>query len=215
MGKDPAFLFYPGDWLGGTLGMTLEEKGAYLELLVMQWNCHRIAEADATRVVGEKNWNRLIHKFTRDENGLFFNERLDLEKMKRNEHSAKQKQNALKRWHKTGISEGIAVAMPLENENENSIKVLNNKKEHDDFSDEYFSTLFDDITIGDYAMAFRHIDVPAEFEKFKLKVRKAPNEYKTRDTGGMRFAFQYHLSRVKVSPTPVKTQKLTMKDLGL
>ena len=27
MAKDPAFLFYPGDWLGGTMGMTLEEKG--------------------------------------------------------------------------------------------------------------------------------------------------------------------------------------------
>jgi len=22
MGKDPAFLFYPGDWLGGTMTMT-------------------------------------------------------------------------------------------------------------------------------------------------------------------------------------------------
>lgn len=36
MTKSPAFLFYPGDWLGGTLGMTLEEKGAYMELLILQ-----------------------------------------------------------------------------------------------------------------------------------------------------------------------------------
>ena len=38
MGKDPAFLFYPGDYLSGTMGMTFEEKGAYVELLMMQFN---------------------------------------------------------------------------------------------------------------------------------------------------------------------------------
>ena len=38
MAKDPAFLFYPNDWLGGTMGMTFEEKGAYMELLMMQFN---------------------------------------------------------------------------------------------------------------------------------------------------------------------------------
>ena len=35
MAKDPAFLFYPGDWIGGTMGMTFEEKGAYMEILMM------------------------------------------------------------------------------------------------------------------------------------------------------------------------------------
>ena len=38
MAKDPAFLFYPNDYMGGTLGMTLEEKGAYMELLILQFN---------------------------------------------------------------------------------------------------------------------------------------------------------------------------------
>ena len=36
--KDPAFLFYPNDWIGGTMGMTFEEKGAYMELLILQFN---------------------------------------------------------------------------------------------------------------------------------------------------------------------------------
>jgi len=32
MSKDPAFLFYPNDYIGGTMGMTFEEK-------VHIWNC--------------------------------------------------------------------------------------------------------------------------------------------------------------------------------
>lgn len=38
MAKDPAFLFYPGDWLGGTMGMSLTQKGAYFHLLMVQFN---------------------------------------------------------------------------------------------------------------------------------------------------------------------------------
>jgi hypothetical protein len=38
MSKDPAFLFYPNDYIGGTMGMTFEEKGAYMELLMLQFN---------------------------------------------------------------------------------------------------------------------------------------------------------------------------------
>ena len=38
MGKDPAFLFYPGDWTSGTQGYTFEEKGAYLTLLCVQFD---------------------------------------------------------------------------------------------------------------------------------------------------------------------------------
>mgnify|MGYP006921364929 CR=1 FL=1 len=113
MAKDPAFLFYPGDWLGGTMGMTLEEKGAYLELLVMQWNSGRIANDAAIRLVGEKLWHKLEHKFDADGGGLF-NKRLEHEKQKRKKHSENQSINAKKRW-----SRGNAVALPLENENIN------------------------------------------------------------------------------------------------
>lgn len=117
MAKDPAFLFYPGDWLGGTMGMTYEEKGAYLELLVMQWNCHRITNDVAKRMLGNELWQKISHKFSKDANG-FFNKRLEEEIQKRRKHSEKQRDNANKRWKKD-VCDGIANAMPLENENEN------------------------------------------------------------------------------------------------
>ena len=34
--KDPAFLFYPKDWLEGTAHMMPEEKGVYIDLLAHQ-----------------------------------------------------------------------------------------------------------------------------------------------------------------------------------
>ena len=34
--KNPAVLWYPGDYLVGTMGMTWEEKGRYVELLNLQ-----------------------------------------------------------------------------------------------------------------------------------------------------------------------------------
>lgn len=121
MAKDPAFLFYPGDWLGGTMGMTFEEKGAYLELLVMQWHCRRIAKPNAIRVVGLELWQKISAKFSEDKEG-FYNKRLELEVIKRKQHAEKQSINAKKRWNssnKNYVCDGIANAMPLENENIN------------------------------------------------------------------------------------------------
>jgi uncharacterized phage protein (TIGR02220 family) len=82
MAKDPAFLFYPNDYIGGTMGMTFEEKGAYIELLMLQFNrghmtCHMIGQ-----VVGQL-WVKLQDKFCVDENGLYYNIRLENEIEKR------------------------------------------------------------------------------------------------------------------------------------
>ena len=82
MAKDPAFLFYPGDWLGGTLGMTFEEKGAYMEMLMVQFNRGHMESRMGTQVVGQV-WERIKHKFKIDSDGLYFNERLEIEINKR------------------------------------------------------------------------------------------------------------------------------------
>jgi uncharacterized protein YdaU (DUF1376 family) len=82
MAKDPAFLFYPNDWLGGTLGMTFEEKGAYIDLLMMQFNRGHMTEHMIGQVVGQL-WVKLKSKFLIDDDGLYYNERLEIEKNKR------------------------------------------------------------------------------------------------------------------------------------
>lgn len=125
MSKDPAFLFYSSDFLTGVSDLTMEERGQFITLLclqhqkghltkkVMQLQCHGIPTAD------------VLAKFRIDENGLYYNERVEQEREKRAAHSVKQRENAFKRWNKDKsstkqtLSDGNAIAMPLENENEN------------------------------------------------------------------------------------------------
>jgi uncharacterized protein YdaU (DUF1376 family) len=90
--KDPAFLFYPNDYLGGTTGMTFEEKGAYIELLIMQFNKGAFTKEQAKKLLNghfEHLWEVLSEKFVEIE-GKFFNERLEKEKNKRNAFVEKQ-----------------------------------------------------------------------------------------------------------------------------
>ncbi len=82
MSKDPAFLFYPNDWLGGTMGMTFEEKGAYMELLMMQCNRGHMTTRMVGQAVGEI-WDKVQDKFTKDNDGLWYNRRLEEEQLKR------------------------------------------------------------------------------------------------------------------------------------
>jgi uncharacterized protein YdaU (DUF1376 family) len=92
MGKDPAFLFYPNDYIGGTMGMTFEEKGAYVELLMMQFNRGHMSEHMIGQTVGQL-WENLKDKFCQDEKGLWYNVRLDEEKLKRQSYTESRKKN--------------------------------------------------------------------------------------------------------------------------
>jgi uncharacterized protein YdaU (DUF1376 family) len=82
MAKDPAFLFYPNDWIGGTMGMTFEEKGAYMELLMLQFNRGHMTKHMIGQSVGQL-FGRIEDKFLVDGEGLYYNERLEIEKQKR------------------------------------------------------------------------------------------------------------------------------------
>ena len=99
MGKDPAFLFYPGDWLGGTMGMTMEEKGAYLELLIFQFNNGKFTKLQAKQVLSICSTSvieNVIQKFSTDGN-LFWKQRLSDEVERRKKFSDSRRNNALGR----------------------------------------------------------------------------------------------------------------------
>lgn len=91
MAKDPAFLFYPNDWIGGTMGMTFEEKGAYMEVLMMQFNRGHMTEHMIGLMIGHL-WVKIMDKFEKDDDGLWYNSRLDEEKQKRQKY-VKSRQN--------------------------------------------------------------------------------------------------------------------------
>lgn len=94
MAKDPAFLFYPNDYLGGTMGMTFEEKGAYMELLMMQFNRGHMTTHMIGQTVGQL-WDKLSEKFIQDDKGLWFNARLEQEQNKRKAFTDSRKNNVV------------------------------------------------------------------------------------------------------------------------
>ena len=92
MGKDPAFLWYPNDFIGGTMGMTFEEKGAYVHLLMMQFNRGHMGGHMVGQEVGQI-WERLKSKFVQDDDGLWYNKRLELEIKKRQAFTESRRNN--------------------------------------------------------------------------------------------------------------------------
>ncbi len=96
MAKDPAFLFYPGDWLSGTMYLTHEQKGAYMDLLILQFNCGKFTETQAKQVLSicfDVAWVMLKQKFKK-EGEFYYNERLSLEIEKRKNFTQSRRDNA-------------------------------------------------------------------------------------------------------------------------
>lgn len=130
MGKDPAFLFYPNDWLGGTMGMTFEEKGAYISLLMMQFNRGHMTAHMIGQEVGQL-WDKIKDKFIQDSQGLWYNERLDIEKTNRQSFVQSRRNNIngnnqyTKKEEKEVGHMGGHTTGRMENRNED---VINNKK---------------------------------------------------------------------------------------
>ena len=133
MAKDPEFLFYPNDYIGGTMGMTFEEKGAYIELLMMQFNRGHMTSHRIGQTVGH-SWDTIKVKFIQDENGLWYNKRLDDEKLSRQKYSESRRNNlsganqyTKKKGKKTGHKSGHMTShMENEDENEN-VHALTNR----------------------------------------------------------------------------------------
>lgn len=120
MAKDPAFLFYPGDWLGGTMGMSFEEKGAYLELLILQFNRGHMTKHMMGQTVGHL-LDTLLVKFEHDGQGKYFNARLEEEKIKRQNFVKSRKNNrkGVNQHTKPHLKTGGHMTKHMENENEN------------------------------------------------------------------------------------------------
>lgn len=94
--------------------MNHEQVGKYIRILCALHQNGRLMRSQIDSICGGITDECILAKLSQDDNGLYYNQRLDNEVEKRKLHSEKQKQNALMRWHKSGN----AVAMPLENENE-------------------------------------------------------------------------------------------------
>jgi len=129
MAKDPAFLFYPGDWNLGTMHMTLLEKGCYMELLILQFAKGKFTEAQAKHMLNgsfDLAWPNIIDKFKTD-GEYFWNERLVTEKEKRQKFTESRRNNGSIKKTTKKETEHMLEHMEDENENTNKKTVLNEK----------------------------------------------------------------------------------------
>jgi hypothetical protein len=100
MGKDPAFLFYTNDYLGGTMGFSFEQHGAYLIMLLYQFNNGPFSDDTAISIIG-KIWDTIQHKFKRKTgSGLRYNEKLETVIEQRKNFLTSRRESAMKRWNK-------------------------------------------------------------------------------------------------------------------
>lgn len=93
MAKDPAFLFYSQDFFMGTYGMTDAQVGRYIRLMCLQHTKGHLSEDIMSGVMGGELDAAVMSKFKVDENGLYYNERLEEEVSKRKRYSESRSKN--------------------------------------------------------------------------------------------------------------------------
>ena len=135
--KDPAFLFYSSDFLTGCASLTMEERGQYISLLCLEHQLGRLSEKTIRLSVGSVSVD-VMDKFQQDENGLFFNERLEIEIEKRSNFIDTRRNNGLKGGRPkaenkkpNGLANGKPNAKANEKliENENVNEIINSIKD--------------------------------------------------------------------------------------
>jgi uncharacterized protein YdaU (DUF1376 family) len=201
MAKDPAFLFYPGDWLGGTIGMTFEQKGAYMELLMMQFTRGHMTEHMIRHVIGQ-NWDILKDKFKQDQSGLWYNERLDLEKERRKNFVDTRKNNI------SGKNQYTKEPKKLGQKTKHMTSHMENENINENI-DNNLNRALDEIYLDQQKPKWPHIDFDFEVNSFKEKVRGSPEHYSNHDSSGLRLAFQSQLrnAKKKFNGTSTKQQQ--------
>lgn len=90
--NDPAFLFYSSDFLSGVTDLTMEERGQYITLLCLQHQKGTLSEKTIRLTIGSVSGD-VIKKFTQNEDGYFYNKRLQSEIEKRQKFTESRRNN--------------------------------------------------------------------------------------------------------------------------
>jgi hypothetical protein len=114
MAKDPAVLFYTSDFLSGTFTMDNEQVGKYIRLLCLQHQKGKLSEKDMLSICKAYD-NEIWDKF-KVEDGLYYNERMFNETIRRQKFSESRRNNA-KSPKKESTSKAYAEHMETETEN--------------------------------------------------------------------------------------------------
>ncbi len=208
MAKNPILPLYYNDLLGATKTWTDEEFGAYVRLLIEQWDkgglpndYQRIARVCTSL---NANWHLLKDKFPLVD-GMLKNPVMEEVRKKRSKHSEKQASNAKKRWKSIPKEyQTDAKKMPLEYEYENeNEKVIERKEVQGETIDQRLDAALVDLYLEPLAMKaptlYPGVDFNLEVARFRQKVKGSPRVYAEHDTGGLRLALEHQLRNARPS----------------
>lgn len=102
MAKDPALLFYTGDFLVGTMTMTMEQKGKYITLLCLQHQQGFLTDDDMKEHLEDTDF-KIFSKFEKLSDGKFYNIRLKEEAERRKNYSESRRNNRMKNISKSYV----------------------------------------------------------------------------------------------------------------
>jgi hypothetical protein len=75
--KPPSFIFYSADYYMGTRKMTQAERGAYMDVLCMIHQTGHLSREEVILYCEGKEYPRVFEKLSVDNNGLYFNQKLN------------------------------------------------------------------------------------------------------------------------------------------
>lgn len=140
MAKDPAFLFYPNDFLSGTQFMTDDQVGKYMRLLMAQHQHGHLTE-DQVIFICKSYDNHIFSKLKKDLKGLWYNERLEIEIEKRKNYVISRGRN------KEGKTKEKIISKSYDSHMENAIvneDIIENNTKRVLSKNEIFEELFSD-----------------------------------------------------------------------
>ncbi len=103
MAKDPAVLWYTSDFYLGTMFFSDEQVGKYTRILVMQHQQGHLSEQDMLKICKRYD-EKIFEKFKKDKEGKYYNERMEIEIIKRRNYSESRKKNRENKEDMTNIS---------------------------------------------------------------------------------------------------------------
>lgn len=192
MSKDPAILWYWNDWQGGTMTLTRHQKGCYMDLLTAQFNSGPLSLEQIKILLGTDQavWTVLQAKFKREVNSegieVFFNERMESEKIKRRAFSKKQSINGSKGGRKPSLNPTLKPNESLlEDENGIEIRDRGKGKGWNTFpGPESKNLVLPELTVGAVIQLF---EITKQTKVIQFQVQGLWNVFKVQNFTGKKF----------------------------
>lgn len=191
MGKDPAFLFYPGDAAEDVSHMNRLERGCYFDLIQAQKKFGPLPLPTIQKILGkdfDSCWESIKMCLTYEKD-MYYISWLQDSIEKRKKYSASRSKNREGSKHAKNEENASTYVEHMVNGNgniNNTITVEENLK-----------TAFDDMYLEVQRIQWKEIDFDFELKAFRQKVLGSPDQYLGHDVGGMRLAFQFQLRNAK------------------